>query len=164
VAALAIATLIDPRWVDNPDDLVFSSMAGGPSPMFYADMILFSLLPGTILAAGGVLMWKCRGYALVYLAGTIVDSPFTTLTWFLGLPLGIWTIRVLARPHVRAAFHLRMRGRASLTSYAPIRRQHPPTGPVRRQVRSFFDSLLAMFISRPGKGYQAEEDQPAERS
>jgi serine/threonine protein kinase len=146
VVALVIATLIDPRWVDNTD-LVFAPMANGPSPLFYTLMIVFSLLPGTILVAGGILMRKCRGYELVYLACMIAASSFTTLLYVLSLPLGIWALGVLVRPHVRAAFASRLPRsweRAGPVADLP---PSPPTGPVRRRARAFLHSVRAMFFT-----------------
>jgi tRNA A-37 threonylcarbamoyl transferase component Bud32 len=146
VLALVIGTLLDPRWLKNPD-LVFASMANGPSPMFYTIMILFSLLPGAILVARAVLMRKCRAYELVFLACQLAMSPYTTLFWFLSLPVGVWAILVLGRPHVRAAFASGLHRRGSRAGLVTARQPPQTTGPVHRRARAFLRSVRAMFFT-----------------
>jgi serine/threonine protein kinase len=76
------------------------------------------------------------------------------------LPAGIWAFVVLRDLEVEAAFAPDGK-RHQFGRPVPVRR---PTGPVQRKARSFLESVLAVFVSRPGKGRPLEEDRLPERS
>jgi tRNA A-37 threonylcarbamoyl transferase component Bud32 len=67
-------------------------------------------LPGIMTILGGVNMLKVRSYALS-VTGSIIALLPCMLGFLVGLPFGIWSLVVLNRPRVRAAF-ARARGAA----------------------------------------------------
>jgi serine/threonine protein kinase len=156
VVALVVATLQDPRWLDNPD-LVFATDGVTPPPILFAGMIVFSLMPATILVAGALKMKECDAYELVFLACLVALSPFTGFVWLLSLPMGIWAIIILSKRRVRAAFELQLRKKAGLPNRLWGWRAAPQNGPVRRRAPGLLRSMWAMFFTtRPGDRSQWE--------
>lgn len=83
---------------------MLSAQAEGPSLVG----ILYSLLGvglGVLIAYGGLQMTKFRMYGLAIAASIIAMIPcFSCCCCVIGLPAGIWSLVVLSRPEVRAAF------------------------------------------------------------
>jgi tRNA A-37 threonylcarbamoyl transferase component Bud32 len=121
--------------------------------------LLLGLWIGRTMILAGLRMPRLESYRLA-LKGSLLAMVPCTLTSLLTLPVGIWAFVVLRDLDVEAAFAPDNEGR-ELVRAAPAPR---PTGPVRRKVRSFVESVLAMFVTRPGKDYPAEEDPVPERS
>jgi hypothetical protein len=68
-------------------------------------MLFLSMAAATVAAFfGGLSMLKLQN-RLVALAGSIAIMPGTCFCCALGFPVGIWSIAVLIRPEVKAAFH-----------------------------------------------------------
>jgi tRNA A-37 threonylcarbamoyl transferase component Bud32 len=139
-------------------------MPKGPDLQSFLILFLVNLATGSILVAGARKMRRCEAYELAYIAGIVAMFAIGP-AFFLGLPMGIWSVVILRKRDVKAGFALKLRsqpegGPGGDTGARP---KHRPTGPVRRKVRSFFNSVLAMFVSRPGKDYPAEEDRLMER-
>jgi len=83
----------------------------GPSPtsdqgnIVLTLMLFLSMAAATVAAFfGGLSMLKLQN-RLVALAGSIAIMPGTCFCCFLGFPVGVWSIAVLMRPEVKAAFH-----------------------------------------------------------
>jgi serine/threonine protein kinase len=146
--ALVVATMHSPRWLDDPD-LVLATDGVTPPPIFFAFMIVFSLMPAAILMAGALKMKECEAYELVFLACLVALSPFTGFLWLLGVPIGIWAIIILAKRRVRAAFELQLRKKAGLANRQPVPRAVPQNGPVRRRAPGLLRSMWAMFFTTP---------------
>jgi predicted Ser/Thr protein kinase len=128
----------------------------GPEIVLLPCLLLFEVLLGSILIAGGLKMRKCESYELAVIAAIIALLPLTGLAFPLSLPMGIWTLVVLGKRSVRAGFGLNLPG--SGVGGQAAGQLSKPSGPARGRVRSFVESVLAVFVTRPGKGYPAEED------
>jgi predicted Ser/Thr protein kinase len=146
--ALVVATMHDPRWMDDPN-LVFATDGVTPPPMLFAFMVIFSLMPATILVAGALKMKECDAYELVFLACLVALSPFTGFVWLLSMPIGIWAIIILAKRRVRVAFELQLRKKAGLANWRPLPGRPAASGPFRRPRRSFLRSFWTMFFTTP---------------
>ncbi|WP_375771586.1 hypothetical protein NR798_12030 [Archangium gephyra] len=104
---------LPPEFYSNPNlepyreiaERLLASQAEGPSVLG----ILFSLLGvglGGLIAFGGLQMTKFRMYGLALAASIISVIPcFSCCCCVIGLPVGIWSLVVLSRQDVRAAFH-----------------------------------------------------------
>jgi hypothetical protein len=103
---------LPPEFYSNPDlaplreflEGLQRAQAEGPS----VGSILFNLLGvglGVLIAFGGLQMTKFRMYGLAIAASIIAMIPcFSCCCCLIGLPVGIWSLVVLSRPEVRAAF------------------------------------------------------------
>jgi tRNA A-37 threonylcarbamoyl transferase component Bud32 len=84
---------------------------GGPGiPCVFGILIMAAALPGIMIIFSGVNMLKIRSYALS-VTGSIIALLPCAPGCFVGLPFGIWSLVVLNRPRIRAAF-ARARGAA----------------------------------------------------
>jgi tRNA A-37 threonylcarbamoyl transferase component Bud32 len=143
-------------------------------------------LIGTVLV-GAFHLARCKGYEWVMIATILVMLPLPGASFLLGLPIGIWTLVVLRREEVKAAFAHNLRraqrvaekrkaGFAALQAYAlELRRQQMqdeqrppgaasvPTTPGGHPVRSFFLSVFSMFASRSKLGPLAQSSPEGEK-
>jgi hypothetical protein len=83
-------------------DLVSNFFAKGGSAAIVTS--IFGIVGCGIIIAGSASMLSMRYYPLGFIAAVLTMIPGTSACCLLGLPLGIWTIVVLLRPEVRAAF------------------------------------------------------------
>jgi hypothetical protein len=69
-------------------------------------IMLFLSMATAALAAffGGLNMLKLK-HRLVAVAGSVAIMPGTCFCCLLGFPIGVWSMMVLLRPEVKAAFH-----------------------------------------------------------
>jgi hypothetical protein len=67
---------------------------------------------GLPIILGAIYMLKLARYDFVRLAAALALVP-CTVVFFLSLPFGLWSLIILHRPDVRAAFRERQRGRRS---------------------------------------------------
>jgi hypothetical protein len=103
---------LPPEFYSDPNLMPFreflegmlSAQADGPSVM----SILYSLLGlglGALIAFGGLQMTKFRMYGVALAASIISMIPcFSCCCCVIGLPVGIWSLVVLSRQEVKAAF------------------------------------------------------------
>jgi serine/threonine protein kinase len=126
-------------------------------------IVMVGLLLVTAVAAvivlGGVKLIRLESYTWPLFAGiwAMLSFPYA---WIIGLPFGAWTLRVLRKPEVRAAFrrgrHESDEGRdyaaeehaphleASASEWSAPPRQ--AIGPLQRRMRSFFGSLYSLMV------------------
>ena len=71
--------------------------------------VLLTPITGLLMIAGAIQMLRLRSYRLATVACVIAMVP-VTIVWLLGLPIGIWALRVLRRPQVQEAFRRRQEG------------------------------------------------------
>ena len=64
---------------------------------------IFGLCLGGVILFGAMKMNKLQNYGMA-MAGTIAAMLPCTLCCIIGLPLGIWSLVVLMKPEVKAAF------------------------------------------------------------
>ncbi|MHC4560575.1 MAG: protein kinase domain-containing protein [Planctomycetota bacterium] len=89
----------------------FLAQEGSGIPGIFGILIVAAgALPGIMTIMGGVNMLKVRSYSLSVTGAIIALLPFAP-GFIVGLPFGIWSLVVLFRPDVRAAF-ARARGAA----------------------------------------------------
>jgi predicted Ser/Thr protein kinase len=149
-------------WRSNPLDVVLRE---GRYSRLEPLLVLFflNLVLGGIVVAGARKMRRCEAYELAYMASILALLAFGPAV-VLSVPMGIWSLVILHNRRVKAGFALSLRRRPEEGPAPGAGPALRPTGPVRGRVRSFLDSMLAMFVSRPGKGYPVEEDRLTERS
>jgi serine/threonine protein kinase len=115
---------------------------------------LLAPIGGGLLITGALQMMRGLSYNRCVGAAFLAVLPWSP-AWPLGVVVGIWTLVVLSRPEVIAAF---LKGPPRATP-VPAPAQEPPapvTGKLRRWMRSFAGYFLATF---PGtvKGHDAKE-------
>jgi tRNA A-37 threonylcarbamoyl transferase component Bud32 len=144
-----------PLWQHDPLRVVIEMGRRDLEP--FSALLFLNLVFGGIVIAGARKMRKCEAYELAFIASYLALFPLGP-GFALGLPMGIWSLVILNRRRVKAGFALNLGEQpATPPGGGTGARPKPPTGPVRRKVRSFVNSVLAMFVSRPGKGYSEEE-------
>ncbi len=118
-----------------------------------ASLVVLALV--AIEINGAVKLARCQGYGWVMLAIMLAMFPMP-YHFFVGIPVGIWALRVLRRPQVREAFALNLvqAGRPQLRK-APLNRSRW------NPARSFFQSMMSMFVSRPKLECCADEPHAA---
>jgi len=106
-------TELPPEFYDNPNlepyralfEKILASQSEGPGVVG----ILYNLLGlglGGLIAFGGLQMTKFRMYGVALAASIVSMIPcFSCCCCVLGLPVGIWSLVVLSRQEVKAAFH-----------------------------------------------------------
>jgi hypothetical protein len=120
---------------------------------------LFLALVGVVIV-GAVKLARCQGYEWVMMAIILVMLPLG-YHFLIGFPIGFWALVVLRRPEVKAAFARNLR-RAQRAERGPAKAATPQLiGPRRQPVRSFFRSVLSMFVSRPEMGGQTTANEAA---
>jgi hypothetical protein len=106
-------------------------------------IVVVPMLAATMIV-GALKMRRCEDYELAIIASILAMAPWSYHIW-LGIPAALWSLEVLLRNDVKAAFASNLR-----------RRQAPPgpqpTGPLRRRVRSFFRSLRSLFVGGRASG------------
>jgi hypothetical protein len=65
--------------------------------------VVMLLFPGFVFF-GALKMKKLESHGLAMAASILVMTPCIGSCCLLGLPIGIWSLVVLAKPHVKAAF------------------------------------------------------------
>ena len=122
-------------------------------------MFPLALLIGGLLIAGALQMRRLATYELCVIASVVAMLPLPPhfFGYVLSLPMGIWAFWILRKPEVRAAFERKARGGAVLTP-PPESPPHailtvplppaaaPPTGPLRRKLRSMWQAARSLFI------------------
>jgi tRNA A-37 threonylcarbamoyl transferase component Bud32 len=175
VEAVALIAIISDS---HARDLEVLGMLGIPTAIALSVMILI----------GAVKLAKCRSYAWVMFATILAMLP-AGYHAFVGIPIGIWVLRVLKRPEVQAVFALNLRraygaapplptpgsiqkeivdrvlqrahGDASQPQPVPQHPQPPMQGGmVERRARSFMGSVFSMFLPRSAFGHRQEPTQP----
>jgi len=82
-----------PTWVN---------MLSGTVGMVFA---VIGILTSVLIFVGGLKMKKLESYGFAMAASIIAMIPCISPCCFLGLPVGIWALVVLAKPEVKSAFH-----------------------------------------------------------
>jgi hypothetical protein len=57
-----------------------------------------------LIIYGGIQMMRLRRYGVAKVASILALLPLTSCCCLVGVPVGIWSLRTLARPDVKAAF------------------------------------------------------------
>ncbi len=65
----------------------------------------FALAASILVFAGALKMKQLENYALAMLASIVAMIPCISPCCLIGLPIGIWSLVVLAKPEVKGAFH-----------------------------------------------------------
>src|SRR5208282_5869919 len=140
--------------------------------LFAGGSALVLLLTATMVA-GALKLARLASYELVMVAIILAMCPLG-YQWLLGFPMGCWALWVVTRPEVKAGFarNLRKSKEPRADSTAPFSTGGGETpsadeGPGR--VRSFFGSMLSMFVPRataanptPAAGLDKEEQPQAQ--
>jgi GYF domain 2 len=66
---------------------------------------LLDILLGVLILVGALKMKKLESYGLAMTASIVAMIPCLSPCCFIGLPIGIWALVVLAKPEVKSAFH-----------------------------------------------------------
>jgi hypothetical protein len=120
------------------------------SNLVVANTVLLLPVCVGLMAAGAVQMMRGRSYPLCVVAALLAVVPWSP-AWLLGLPVGIWALRVLGRSEVMAAFLDKRRGVTPGPAIAP-----EPPRPVAGKLRSLWRSVAGYFLTMPG-GTRARE-------
>jgi hypothetical protein len=126
-----------------------------PAIAVFAAWFFLGLHVGISMIRTALQLRRLRSYRLAVRGAVLALLP-CTLTSLLALPVGIWTLFVLSDRDVEEAF-------ASDRPPPPLPLPPPAvqrTGPFRRKARSFLDSVLAVFVTRPGKSARVTEEPP----
>jgi tRNA A-37 threonylcarbamoyl transferase component Bud32 len=148
-------------WIHSPEKLIGMLMMIGGG------------IGGVILVRGALRMMRMTSYHSSVMAAFWACFPWSP-AWVMGLPFGIWALRVLGRREVQIAFggpfeqheEAFERPMADIPVATPAVEQPQPTGPARRGVRAFVGSMYSlMFHSRmenpSAQGSDADAANPA---
>lgn len=80
---------------------MLAGASGGGAAFFN----LFYVLTSGLVIFGGIQMMKLKSYGLSMAASIIAMIPCVGPCFCLGLPVGIWSLVVLNKPEVKAAFN-----------------------------------------------------------
>jgi hypothetical protein len=69
-------------------------------PVFW---LIFGMALGGTFLAFARMMWNLRGYEFCVITSILAMLPIS-FHFLVGLPVGIWALRVLRRPEIKAAF------------------------------------------------------------
>ena len=72
---------------------------------------IISLAFSPVIIFGAIQMMKGRKYGLSKAAAVLAVIPFTSCCFLIGIPFGIWALRVLSQPDVEAFFNGEMTSR-----------------------------------------------------
>jgi predicted Ser/Thr protein kinase len=153
VCLLATADADVPEWGRNARGLW-----GQVGYRLNYERFLFLLMPLLATPAALVLVscWRRllerRSYHFVVAAAMWAMVPWSPAA-LIGIPFGLWALRVLRRPEVQAAFGPHARAGGDTSDELPLARPADGpvglSGPIRRGVRRFFGSMYSlMFASR----------------
>jgi hypothetical protein len=65
--------------------------------------LVFGLFQGAVLVLGARMLKDLQGYRFVVLSSVVAMLPCSPV-FVVGLPVGLWTLAVLTKPEVKAAF------------------------------------------------------------
>jgi len=68
-------------------------------------LMFLGTLISPLIIYGATRMYAAKSYAMARLAAILALIPVTSCCFVLGIPVGIWSLRVLRRPEVKAAFY-----------------------------------------------------------
>lgn len=113
------------------------------------------VVAGGLLLVGGWRMMRLESYELAILSAAWAMFPWSAAC-VIGMVVGAVSLRVLREPDVKMAFvHKAVRRRLGMPGYGPVvplRKavESPPTGLVRRKLRSIWQAARTLFFySRP---------------
>jgi len=66
---------------------------------------ILGILSSVLVLFGGLKMKRLESYGLAMAASIIAMIPCVSPCCLIGLPIGIWSVVILAKPEVKAAFH-----------------------------------------------------------
>jgi len=66
---------------------------------------ILGILSSVLVLFGGLKMKRLESYSLAMAASIIAMIPCVSPCCLIGLPIGIWSVVILAKPEVKAAFH-----------------------------------------------------------
>jgi hypothetical protein len=66
---------------------------------------ILGILSSILVLFGGLKMKRLESYGLAMAASIIAMIPCVSPCCLIGLPIGIWSVVILAKPEVKAAFH-----------------------------------------------------------
>jgi hypothetical protein len=113
----------------------------------------------TVIILGSIKLRRFEGFEFVVIAAMLAMLPWGAHC-LIGIPAGVWAIWTLSLPEVRAAFAAKVRLASGVVGPAPLPPPPQPpqaTGPFRRKARSFWRSLVSVFLSSPRR----EEPSPS---
>ncbi len=71
---------------------------------FWPLLMFLGTLISPLVIYGGARMFAAKSYAMAGLAAILALIPVTSCCFVLGIPVGIWSLIVMRRPEVKAAF------------------------------------------------------------
>ena len=92
----------EPEWVSVEVGSQSSNWAMILVPGLFILLLTVGVLPGLVILVGAVKMMRLSSYRWATAASIVALLP--TPIWLLGLAMGIWSLAVLSRPEVKAAF------------------------------------------------------------
>jgi hypothetical protein len=91
--------------------------------------LALGLAAGVLIIVGSVKMKRMRSSGWARTSAVLAMSPFPNpVTWLLGLPMGIWALRALARPEIKAALAPVAQAREGMPVSPADRVRRPATG------------------------------------
>jgi tRNA A-37 threonylcarbamoyl transferase component Bud32 len=120
------------------------------NPIIVLGLFLTTAIAG-VFVVGGVKLMRLDSYTWPLVAAIWAVLPFS-YAWIIGLPFGIWTLLLLRKPEVRAAFRRgrqepdesRDHAQAGASEWRAPPRQ--TTGPIQRRLRGFVGSLYSLMV------------------
>lgn len=111
--------------------------------------LVLVLTPVVLLAAGFLIVAARRMMALKRYELVILGALWAMIPWsgaaVIGIPVGLWTLRVLLKPEVKMAFiHEVVQERLGRSEAAPP--GPVPEGPFQRKMRSFLGAAYSLLI------------------
>ncbi len=95
----------------------------------FVTALFVSLVGGAVVFAGVWKMRRLEAYEFAIITSILALLPVTTLAWPLGFLAGVWSLWILSKPEVRAAFREQLQ--QSLPTSGPDGRMSSPTDPGR---------------------------------
>jgi hypothetical protein len=71
---------------------------------FWPLLMFLGTLISPLIIIGGIRMYAAKSYAMARLAAILALIPVTSCCFVIGIPVGIWSVNILRRPEVKAAF------------------------------------------------------------
>ncbi|HLJ96141.1 MAG TPA: serine/threonine-protein kinase [Gemmataceae bacterium] len=136
-----------------------SGVGRGPGwtvvPVLFIICCVVGLCAAGFQLEGAVRMMRLRSYPQAVAAALLAMLPWS-IAVIVSLPFGIWALRVLRRPEVRAAF-LKHRLVANSAAAPPHRATNPPTG----KMASFFRSVAGYMLPSMVGGHSSSQSSAA---